>query len=184
VADALRKFLTEKLGELDQLLGNQSIRIGPPLSTEQDKVSIWIYRVNPNGDLRHHKSEKPSPPLPLDLHALITPNYSSSDKELKVLGGIMQIFYTWPIVNGANQPALGLPDDCELRITQEGLTLEELSQVWHSLNQPFRLSIAYLVSFVTLDSLRAPPDTKPVQSTTLTSGQILDVSRLADSGEV
>jgi hypothetical protein len=176
VAESLKKFLSTKMAEVDANIGSQIIKIGPPKNTEQDKgVYIWIYRVNPNGDLRNCEGPKKPKPLPLDLHALITPYYSSSETELKVLGAIMQILHTWPFIYGSQNPDPALQEDYEIRCTQEALTLEELSQVWNSLSQPFHLSAAYLVSYVTLDSLKPASDPTPVKSTSLHSGQILHV---------
>ena len=93
----------------------------------------------------------------------------------ELLGEAMRVFYANPVV-----PQNYLVDGLkaareELRIIQNTLDLEELSRVWSTFTQPFRLSILYQISVVQIDLLaeserampkrcdrdvRAPPGTR------------------------
>ena len=50
----------------------------------------------------------------------------------------------------------------ELRIVLARLALDELSHVWESLREPYRLSVAYQVRVTRVDSLRIAPTARVV----------------------
>lgn len=97
------------------------------------------------------------PPLALMLRYLITPWGGDRDTEQKILGRVMQTLYDGAIISGTQLAGTPPPDglagsDKALKITPATLTLDERSRVWFSVQKPFRLSVAYEVRVVNLDS--------------------------------
>lgn len=106
------------------------------------------------------------PPLALMLRYLITPWGGDRDTEHKILGRVMQTLYDDAIISGTQlagtPPPNGLAgSDQALKITPATLTLDERSRVWFSVQKPYRLSVAYEVRVVNLDSAIADPQ-RPV----------------------
>jgi hypothetical protein len=100
------------------------------------------------------------PPLSLNLYYLMTP-YADNDDNLgnaplhEILGEAMRIFYEHPVVPDEYLAGdLGTARE-QVRIMQNGLDMEELSQVWSTFSEPFRLSVLYEVSVVQLDQSAA-----------------------------
>src|SRR5262249_14773076 len=100
------------------------------------------------------------PPLSLSLFYLMTP-YATNDPQSgnaaahEILGDAMRVFYEHPIVP-SSYLADGLKDATEqIKIMLDPVNVDELSQVWHTFTQPFRLSILYEISVVQLDALPA-----------------------------
>jgi hypothetical protein len=141
-------------------------------------VSVWLYRVNRNPDL----ANEPPPPgpsivnrysIPLDLHFLITPIADDPESDQKLLGSLVQVLHDHAAIGGAAlQGSLrGGPD--ELRVSMELLSLEDLSRVWNALDEPYQLSVPYLVQLVRIDSGHDPMQREPVLSRTARYAQVL-----------
>lgn len=128
------------------------------------RINLFLYRIRENA----HASQadwqvKPGtsnqltpPPLSLNLYYLVTP-YATNDPSLgnatahEILGEAMRVFAEFPVV-----PEPYLAGDLgtsreEIGIVLNALDMEELSQVWGTFSQPFRLSVLYEVSVVQLD---------------------------------
>ncbi len=128
------------------------------------------------------------PPLSLNLHYLLTayaatvtngeaPGYDHSLSQ-KVLGSAMRVLHDYPVVTdrltrqrampGAplRDPALldvALRGDYEsIKTTLEPLSLEDLTKIWTSLSLPIRLSAAYVVQVVQIESLGTRTFPRPV----------------------
>ena len=92
------------------------------------------------------------PPLALMLRYLLTPWSGDRFTDHRILGRVMQTLYDGAIISGT-QLAGGLAgSDQALKITPASLTLDERSRVWFSVQKPYRLSVAYEVRVVNLDS--------------------------------
>ncbi|HVN06231.1 MAG TPA: Pvc16 family protein [Bryobacteraceae bacterium] len=136
------------------------------------------------GDRATPPSKKP--PLGLQLFYLLTPlgatpsesTESAGDYAHTMLGIAMSTFHENAILNDVYLPALPasgtlnatpgfdadavLPDDLrnsyeQIKITLLPTTLDELSKIWATINQPYRLSVAYEVSLVEIVPTAAPP---------------------------
>lgn len=162
VSETLRNLL---LGEM-QLLPSVPVTILAPDETGggQRRINLFLYKVHENAFLRNQEwqvnpantDQLMPPPLSLNLYYLVTP-YANNDSNLgnatrhELLGDAMRVFHQYPIV-----PDEYLAGDLEsareqIKIVQNGLNMEELSQVWSTFSQPFRLSVLYEVSVVQLD---------------------------------
>ncbi len=128
------------------------------------RVNLFLYKVQENPFLRNQdwqvspadSSRLVPPPLSLNLYYLMT-SYATNDPSLgnanhhEILGEAMRVFYEFAVV-----PEEYLAGDLDaareqIKITQNGLDMEELSQVWSTFSEPFRLSVLYEVSVVQLD---------------------------------
>jgi hypothetical protein len=78
----------------------------------------------------------------------------------EILGNAMTLFHQDPIVPDAHLVP-GLSDAREqLKITRNAMDLDELSKVWTTFGEPYRLSVLYEVSVVQLD--QSPLATQPM----------------------
>lgn len=130
------------------------------------RVNLFLYKAQENPALKNLdwqvKAGSPGqlvpPPLSLNLFYLMTP-YAQNDPQTgnstahEILGDAMRVFYEHPIVSEAYL-ADGLIDARhQIKIMLNTLDLEELSRVWNTFTQPFRLSVLYEVSVVQIDML-------------------------------
>ena len=123
-------------------------------------VSLFLYRVSENPDLKNRPPVRVSPhlmrqpPLALNLHYLLTPLLKNTHQSHWLLGRLMQELADRAIVRGSAL-AGGLRDNAEeLRISLESLSLEELTKLWTTFGAPYRLGVTYEVRVALLDSAR------------------------------
>jgi hypothetical protein len=128
--------------------------------------------VEPDGHLRNQphlpvgNTGLRFPPLALQLRYLITPLDDEEDQNHLMLGRILQYFHDQPFLDSLNNTPLdnsfGGNSD-QMRIALEPLSVEAMSQIWSALNSDYRLSIAYLVRIVAIDSGQGVIDARRVQ---------------------
>src|SRR5690606_29567114 len=103
------------------------------------------WQTAPNGDLRY-------PPLALNLYYMLTPYATDQLTAHHILSDAMRILHDHSVLRGPDLPAsLRLVVE-QLAIVLVPLTLEELTRVWHALRSAYRLSVAYEVRVVLLES--------------------------------
>jgi len=144
-------------------------------------VSVWLYRVTRNEYTMNTRPNRtvanqlPGPPIPINLYYLITPMNEDPESQQVVLGKILQVCNDYAILRGSDlQDSLQGTTE-ELRLSLETLSLEELTQVWYSLQEPYQLSVSYLVQVVTIESSQEPVQTSPVLVRNSTYAQIIDI---------
>lgn len=147
----------------------ERISLAPPAienGVERAPLSLWLYLVNEN----EHTKNRPAttrpdgtlipPPLALALSFLVTPGApnagtgdlaAAQERKQRILGKVLQVFHTEPIIALVDRAA-GRID--ELYVTLSRLSLEELSQIWQALDEPFRISVSLKVTTGRIDSLR------------------------------
>jgi hypothetical protein len=139
--------------------------------TATPRLSLYLYHIEQDGHLRNQPSLAAGsnglryPPLSVQLRYLITPLNDEEDQNHLILGRILQHFHDKAVIESISGAPLGNSfgaNSPELRITFETLTLEQLAQVWHAMDASYRLSIAYVVRIVTIDSARGVTDAKRV----------------------
>ncbi len=151
---------------------------------EDPRLNLFLYRVTENGNLQNQEipgrgasSGYGHPPLSLNLHYLLTA-YGNAEIQAKeaslfddtgahvLLGSAMRVFHDVPIVTESItsvRPPSGviildesLRDGYErVRLSLEPLTLEDITKVWTALALRYRLSAAYVVNVVQIESRRA-----------------------------
>lgn len=132
------------------------------------RLNLFLYQMQESAALKNldwqAKRGEPGqlvpPPLSLNLFYLMTP-YAPNDgqngnaAQHEILGDAMRVFYEHPVVPEANlEPGL-IDAREEIRIMLRTIDLDELSRVWATFTEPFRLSVLYEVSVVQLDMLPA-----------------------------
>jgi Pvc16 N-terminal domain len=140
-----------------------------------NQINLFLYQTTPNAAWRNHDlpqvkpGETAQPPLPLDLHYLVTTFGRDNDDVLghHLLGRAMSIFHDHPLL-GSDEIRSALPDsdlDAQLeriRLTPLTLTLDELSKLWTAFQAQFRISAAYRASVVLIESQRGARTPLPV----------------------
>ena len=141
-------------------------------SNTGNQLNIFLYQVVPNATWRNldmpgqaKPGETGSPPLGLDLYYLISASGTSDDDQLahQVLGLAMQILHDHilftPAELKAALPESDLYEQVErVHITHHPLSPEEMSKLWTMFSTGYRVSAAYRVSVVLIES------TKPVKA--------------------
>jgi hypothetical protein len=137
---------------------------------EQNQLNLFLYQTSVNAAWRNRDmpgrvrpGEQGHPPLALNLHYLITAYGSGGGNEdllaHRVLGRAMSVLHDNTVLDQDDiQAALedaGLHEQVErVRITPLTLSLEELSKLWSSFQTQYRVSAAYEVAVVLIESTR------------------------------
>ena len=138
---------------------------GPPL------LSLYLYHIEPDPHLRNQRYLNTGPdglrfpPLALQLHYLVTALDDEEENNHLVLGRVLQHFHDQPFLTELNGTPLDTSHGATspaARITQEMLTLEELSRVWIALRSVYQLSLAYKVQVVAVDSAQTEIEARRV----------------------
>jgi Pvc16 N-terminal domain len=88
-------------------------------------------------------------PLALDLSYLVTPFTNSGENDQVLMGKTMQVLHDNACVYVRDQ--LNAVVD-EIRVVFCRLPLEEVTRIWEALQEPYRLSVCYLVRVIRIDS--------------------------------
>jgi hypothetical protein len=163
VSESLRNLL---VGEMTITPTVTVTILAPDESGSNQRINLFLYKLQENSFMKNmdwqvsigQPNQLVPPPLSLSLFYLMTP-YSQNDPQTGnstahgILGEAMRVFYENPVVPEEYLVA-GLQNSRErLKIMLNTLDLDELSRVWATFTQPFRLSVLYEVSVVQLDML-------------------------------
>ena len=159
-------------------------------TNEQPQINLFMYYVSLNPALRNldlpsvngQGARLSNPPLPLNLHYLVTAYGSKQFAAEILLAWAMKVLHDNPVVPSATiQQALSalvpaspeatliahstLPQQLEhIRITPETLTTEEIYRLWAAFEAPYRPSTAIQVSVIVIQDTDAFKSNLPVQS--------------------
>jgi hypothetical protein len=158
---------------------------------EDPRLNLFLYRVTENGYLQNQEipgrgsNGYGHPPLSLNLHYLLTA-YGNTQLNGQggttlfddtnahfLLGSAMRVLHDYPIVTdqltAVRAPSGGLLLHTSLRdafekvrLSLEPLTLEDVTKVWTALALRYRLSAAYVVNVVQVESRRPRTFPRPV----------------------
>jgi hypothetical protein len=132
-----------------------------PTDTAQDsarRLSLWLYHISEDEHVKNTPSVRLSDgtfrmtPLTLDLYYLLTPFATSGEADHLLLGKAMLTFHDTAIVRIVDSTVMDVNE--ELRITLFRRSLDDISQVWQALREPYRLSVCYQVKVTHIDSNR------------------------------
>ena len=151
-----------------------------PLDTARDdtrnQLNLFLYRIQHNAarrnadpPLRVRPGETGHPPLALDLYYLVTAYGQGDDDQFghRLLGMAMGIFHDHMILSQDEIEAAltntTLHEQVErIRITPHPMSLDEMSKLWAAFQSEYRISAAYQVSVVTIESTRPSRTPLPV----------------------
>lgn len=142
-----------------------------------NQVNLFLYQTMPNGAWRNmdiprqvRPGETGHPPLALNLSYLVTA-YGENDDDVRghrLLGRAMSALDDFPVlgseeINQILLPESGLREQVErVRITLQPLSLDEMSKLWTTFQTQYRISAAYQVSAVLIESTRPTRAPLPV----------------------
>lgn len=173
------KFLEARF-QADPLLsgffgGGMVVSLATPQEMNEkpaEGLSVWLYRIIRDDQrlndppVRISPTELRAPPLPVRLHYLMTPvtNEQTGDPETEqlILGKVLQLFHSHPVLAGADLQAEFAGTEVELRVRLEPLMLEEITRVWEALDGSYQLSVSYEVSVVNIMPELEPEQVSPV----------------------
>jgi Pvc16 N-terminal domain len=162
---------------------NDAIVTAQPLDKARDatattnQLNLFLYLISPSHAWRSQdmpgrvrSGEVASPPLALNLFYLLSAYGRDNDAEKPfshlLLGEAMSILHDHPVL-GRDEIAAALGDNNlgdqieRVRITLQQLSIEDISKLWAGFQMQYRLSVAYEVAVVLIDSRRpvraAPP---------------------------
>ena len=122
------------------------------------KVNLFLFRVSENPFAKNQDWQPVTPdtlrypPLALNLTYVLTPYAENKLDELRVFGEALRVLYENSIIPAAALRG-GLENTAEeLKVDLCHLTLEQQTQVWSAISQPYRLSACYEVRMVLIDS--------------------------------
>lgn len=161
VSSSLRNLLLAKMS----ITPSVSVTVlAPDETSSARRVNLFLYRAEEHPQLRNLDWQLKSgtadqlvpPPLSLLLYYLLTV-YAGNDPETgnadahAILGDAMRVFHQHPVVPEAQLAGDLATAREQLRIMQVPLNSEEVSRVWGTFTEPYRLSVMYEVSVVQLD---------------------------------
>ncbi|WP_433830945.1 DUF4255 domain-containing protein [Actinoplanes sp. CA-015351] len=171
-SEGLRRLLWNSLKDdqaLKDLVGTEDgiVFLNPTQTAEQSdrRLSLWLYHVAEDEHLKNTPAVRLTDgtfrmtPLAVDLYYLLTPFALSGQGNHQLLGRSMQTFHDNGIVRITDGQPGGVNE--QLRISLYRRSLDEISQVWQALREPYRLSVCYQVKVTRLDSERTD-DSVPV----------------------
>lgn len=186
VSKALRRILWDAFdadGVIRPIVGSEAaIVFSNPTETARDsgnRLSLWLYQITENEHVKNQPMLKARvqpvvpagmppretsqfPPMALNLFFLVTPFAPSGEADHLLLGKTMQVLY-----DNANIFLEDVASEVfeELRVIFCRLSLEELTRIWESLREPYRLSVCYLIRVTRIDSRRTPTNGLVIERT-------------------
>ena len=174
VTATLRNLLDKALATEAELA--DAIVTAQPLDKARDatatvnQLNLFLYLISPNAAWRNQdmlgrvkSGEVASPPLALNLFYLLSAYGRDNDVDLPfshlLLGQAMSTLSDHPLL-GHDEIAAALAnndlgDQLErVRITLQPLSIEDISKLWAGFQMQYRLSVAYEVAVVLIDTQR------------------------------
>jgi hypothetical protein len=169
VTTTLRSLLTTALNGVVSVTARP---LDEARQTAIDQINLFLYQVTHNAALRNtpmpmqtKPGESGHPPLALSLYYLVTA-YGQNNEDAsahRLLGQVMGALHDHPLlhpdeIRSATQASL--PDSDlhtqveRVRVTAQPMSTEEMSKLWAAFQTQFRISAAYQVSVVLIESTR------------------------------
>lgn len=181
----LRKELIDATASLPpaERLTQQMISFDSPVAFAEGpgggnvKLSLYLYHIERNGHLNNQPllrigNQQFVRPYFVDLHYLLTPVTNAPAENLVIMGRVIQVFSARSIIN---QPFLELarePGPAQAHLRMLPYDLDAMNKLWGALAKPYRMSVAYEVTPVPIESVSPGMDGPPVAEA------ILDVQQM------
>jgi len=157
------KTLVELLKDEQNPLESFDITVQPPgediEATQKPKINLYLFRIEEN-DFAQNRDYLPVgseklhyPPLALNLVYVVTPHATEQEAGHRVLGEAMRILHDHAIIESPYLKGVLEYSLETLKIDLCKFNLEDLTRIWNAFNQPYRLSVCYLVRIVFIDSM-------------------------------
>ncbi len=182
IKDVTRALQALLLGQLTAVSSSAQVSLLPPGDQLPSGLgaNLYLFRIMESPFFKNQPwpgdritPASATPALGLELSYLLTPyapapdpTSATGDDAHTILGAAMLALHEYPILNDVHIP--GFDSDAvlpaylqnsyeKIKITLATTSLEELSKIWATINQPYRLSVAYHVSLVQLTPTLPPP---------------------------
>jgi hypothetical protein len=148
-----------------EVVSSAHFTTGTLSSDAEAVVTLYLYRVAVNHQLRNVGARPPIGALGLDLHYIVTVFADDADVEQKLLGWTLrELHYTGVLPHGLlTADAAWDPDELITLIPAE-LSYEDTVRIWDAADRPYRLSYGFIARVVRL-AKDAVPDGRPVVAT-------------------
>lgn len=179
---ALRNLLLTGVPVLDGDLADLEVTTQPPdvarKNVSKAQLNLFLYQTVINGAWRNldmprqvRPGETGFPPLALNLHYLITAyGRGENDNDAlshRVFGSAMSVLHDHPLLDPTELtvalPASDVAQQFErIRITPLAMSIDDISKLWTAFQSQYRLSTAYEVTVVLIDSQQPTRSAAPV----------------------
>lgn len=140
------------------------------------RLSLYLYHVELDPQMSNQPvlaqgtTELLMAPQAVRAYYLLTPLLNLEDQNHLVLGRILQTLHDRPFLNEVAGVPLGDSlggGSPELRLSMEQMRLEDISRIWHAMGSDYRLSLAYMMRSITIDSATEPRQAGRVETSHL-----------------
>jgi hypothetical protein len=135
-------------------------------------ASVYLYRVVPSSQRvpaprPEEGGARRKPPLPLDLHYLLTPWAEAADTQHVILGWMLRAVADTPVLssgflNDRIQDSVFSPEE-DVTLTPEPLSIQDTTNVWEVGKPAVQISATYVARLIRIDSLLEEKVGRPVQ---------------------
>lgn len=178
VTATLQKLIEDAI-QADDGSSKVTTRSPDKLGDETNQLNLFLYHAEISAAWRNQnelpgqlkRGESGNPPLPLDLYYLLTAYGKSTplgeEDGHKLLGRAMSVLHDHALL-GADEIRNALPGNDlhqqieRVRITAQPLGIDEMNKLWGAFQTNYRLSVAYRVSLVLIESQRSKRAPLPV----------------------
>jgi hypothetical protein len=167
VTSALQHLLNEAVKAFP---GGAGVTVRPPdkarLTPAGNQLNVFLYHTTVDAAWRNQDmpavrpGETGFPPLPLVLHYVITAYGEADEDDVKahqLLGRAMSVLHDHPVLGPDEFVGLVPQGDLQgqverVRITAQTLSVDDMYKLWSAFQTQYRISAAYEVSVVLIDS--------------------------------
>lgn len=153
----------------------EKIGLSSPIEKGDFQLTVYLYRIEECREYVSTEMIKLSdgnlkyPPIPFNLYYLITAHSKADIKskavdEQKILGRVVQVLNDNGVL--CKKDLVGTLNEQyqEIKIQMLNLSYDEMLKIWNFSNIPYRLSIAYMIGPVLIDSTRIKKVNRVVHS--------------------
>lgn len=178
VTATLQKLIEDAI-QADDGSSNVTTRLPDKIVEATNQLNLFLYHTEISAAWRNQnelpgqlkRGESGNPSLPLDLYYLLTAYGKSTplgeEDGHKLLGRAMSVLHDHALL-GADEIRNALPGNDlhqqieRVRITSQPMGIDDMNKLWGAFQTNYRLSVAYRVSLVLIESQRAKRAPLPV----------------------
>ncbi len=140
------------------------------------RLSLYLYHIEQDPQMNNQPmlsqgtTELLMAPQAVQAYYLLTPLLNLEDQNHLMLGRILQTLHDRPFLNELAGVPLGNSQgggSVELRLSMEQIRLEDISRIWHAMGSDYRLSVAYMMRSLIIDSATDPRQAGRVETSHL-----------------